>query len=168
MKRFVPLFILSPFIIFFTYLVIGYFLYIFYGCTRDCVLNTPFDIFSLGYIFFNYSLVLLPFSLITLVPFVVFFIISAKNHVIRYAINQRTKIILMGISALVPLPGIISVINRANQHPYYWDVVNKGLDTSYLAFVIGDIFKYVIFYVIFLVVIFFLIKLFEIHPSQKL
>lgn len=164
MYRFTTLFILNPIIIFFTYLIIGYFIFSFYGCSRECVLNMPFEIFGLSYgIIFIFG-AFLPFSIFFLIPVLVPILllpIAIRNHSLRFTISKSIKIAILTISALIPLPGIISVINRANQHPYYWDVVQKGSDMSYLSFISGDIIWYACIYLVFLLAVYFLIKLFE-------
>ncbi len=161
MYRLVTLSILNPIIIFITYLVVGYFLFSFYGCTRGCVHNIPFEIFRLGYEVVYFTVVALPFSLIGWCIVLPLLIIAIRNHSLRFIISKQTKIALLAGAALIPLPGIIFVINRANQHPYYWDIVNKGIDTSYLSFVSGDIIWFTCVYIVFLLVIYLLIKLFE-------
>lgn len=161
MYRFVTLLVLNPIVLLFTYVVIGYFLFSFYGCTRGCVQNIPFDIFSLGYGVIYLTLVTFPFSIIALIVFLPLLIIAIRNHSLRFIIRKPIRIALLTGTALIPLPGIIFVINRANQNPYYWDIVDKGINTSYLSFISGDIMWYAFLYLVFLIAVYLLIKLFE-------
>jgi len=73
--------------------------------------------------------------------------------------SLKVKIFIVVLLALFPLPGIYLKIQRANAHPYYWDVVNKGIDQSYLSFVAGDIIYNAIYYVVFLAISLLVIKM---------
>ncbi len=144
------------------YLPLSFFIFFFYGCRRDCLVvpsMTEISILQPG-LFATFLLIyFFPLTLVVIIPLliVIYKILKRKN--LCFDMSLRVKIFVIALLAFLPLPGIYLKIQRSNAHPYYWDVVNKGIDQSYLSFVAGDVIYNAIYYVVFLVISILVLKM---------